>query len=111
MSKNGLIPTLDGNTTREQDTPGKGGLPVILQNTSGKVGLPVILGRLFVVVLFITGIFMLYQMHITNRLLFNISAQFDKLDPQPLDTDTETNIQAIMNLDWICYNVCISILY
>lgn len=98
MSKNGLIPTFDGNTAREQDTPGKGGLPVIL-------------GRLFVVVLFITGIFMLYQMHITNRLLFNISAQFDKLYPQPLDTDTETNIQAIMNLDWICYYVCISILY
>lgn len=93
MPKHGLIYTFDGNAAREQGIQGKSGFSVVLV-------------RLFVVVLVIMGIFMLYQMHLTNRLLFNISAQFDKLYPQPLDKETETNLQQIMNLDWICFSVC-----
>lgn len=84
MSMNGLIFAFDGETARERDTPEKGAFPVIL-------------GRVFLVVLFIVGILMLYQMHVTYRILFNISAQLDKLNTHPLDTDK--NLQEIMNLD------------
>lgn len=87
---NGLISAFDGETARERDPPEKGAFPVIL-------------GRVFVVVLFIVGILMLYQMHVTYRLLFNISAQLDKLDTHLLDIDTDKNLQEIMNLDWTCY--------
>lgn len=87
---NSLISAFDGETARERGPPEKGAFPVIL-------------GRVFVVVLFIVGILMLYQMHVTYRLLFNISAQLDKLDTHLLDIDTDKNLQEIMNLDWTCY--------
>lgn len=87
MSKHGSIPICDCERARERNTSVKGGYPSILD-------------RVLVAVLFIVGIVILYQMHMTNSILLDLSVQLEKLTPQPLDTIMDKDLQEIMNLDW-----------
>ena len=55
--------------------------------------------RVFVIVLFLLGLVLLWQIHILTSMLSDVTDQLIKLRPQNLDSTSKATLKEIMNLD------------